>query len=69
MTLTRETPGYACYETKRGVRIIAKDTYAVPGSGVVSYLEWQKLKTLSDSEFDGTVCLELGIGTFSKKEA
>lgn len=64
MKTLRETDNYIVTEAKRGVRVTAKAKGVTPKSRVVGFGAWDYLKTASDSEFDGSCVLELGIGTF-----
>lgn len=64
--MIRETPNYTVEKSARGYRITAKDAKSTPRSRVVSERLWNQLKGMSDSEFDGSVVLEIGIGTFTR---
>lgn len=64
MNPLRETPNFVATAAKRGVRIAAKEKGATPKSLVVSRRLWLQLERMSDSEFDGSVVLEIGVGAF-----
>ena len=64
--ILRETKWFKAVESKRGVRITAKEKGALPKTAVVPLRLWKQLVNLHDSEFDGSVVLEIGIGTFCK---
>lgn len=61
----RETPGFVAEKSARGVRITAKESSRAR-SRVVSQRVWEQLSVMSDSSFDGSCVLELGIGTFKR---
>lgn len=61
----RETEHFHVYRNRRGIRIVAKDKGVEPRSRVIPVNEWL-LNQTSDFEFDGTVVLEIGVGTFRK---
>lgn len=64
----RETANYVATIAPKGrVRITAKDRKATPRSRVISASLWRQLEPMSDSEFDGSIVLELGIGTFARR--
>jgi len=64
--LLRETSQYRASQTKRGVRLVAKDKNSTPRRLVVSEKTWQELRSYSDREFDGACVLELGVGTWRR---
>jgi hypothetical protein len=65
--MLRQTKWFTATKSKRGVRVTAKERGATPHSRVISSKVWDQLKTMSDSSFDGTCVLDLGIGVFSRK--
>ena len=65
--LIRETDNFSVYRVKRGIRIVAKDKNSVPRSRVIPVNHWL-LNQTSDFEFDGSVVLEIGVGTFRKSK-
>lgn len=66
--ILRETEHYIAHQTPKGaVRIVAKDHQATPSSRIIGPCHWQQLKQMTDSEFNGTVVLELGVGTWRKQ--
>ena len=68
MTYLRETSGYVAVPSPRGVRITAKEKNVERKIRVVSLDTWRELQTYSDKEFNGSCCLELGIGTFTRRK-
>ena len=65
--MLRQTKWFKVTKAKRGVRITAKERGAAPRSRVISSKTWKQLDAMSDSSFDGTCVLDLGIGVFSRK--
>ena len=65
--MLRQIPNYLATPAMRGVRITAKDKRACPKSRVIRQSTWAQLETMSDSEFDGSIVLELGIGCFQRR--
>jgi len=63
--MLRETKNYTATKTARGVRITAKEPSS-KRTMVVSLAIWKQLAPMNDPEFDGSCCLELGIGLFRK---
>ena len=63
-TLLRETPHYLAYQRNdgRGVCIRAKAANVLSQQRTVKPSTWNALQRMSDSEFDGSCVLELGIG-------
>lgn len=66
MPYLRETSGYFAEASPRGVRITAKEKNVTCRSRVVSLATWKELQTYSDSAFNGSCCLELGIGAWKR---
>lgn len=60
----RETPNFTSARTARGVRITAKDNASYLRDRVVSMATWAMLQQMDDRSFDGSCCLELGIGCY-----
>ncbi|MGH7953254.1 MAG: hypothetical protein ACREFE_15240 [Limisphaerales bacterium] len=65
LRVIRETEHFRAYRTKNGVRIVAKDKDVEPRSKVIPVNDWL-LNQTNDFEFDGTIVLEIGVGTFQK---
>ena len=63
----RMTESYIATKSPRGVRISALDRGVYPKSRVVSMPIWRQLDRMNDSEFDGSIVLELGIGSWTRK--
>ena len=64
--LIRETQNYVAMTSARGIRITAKARRVDAQSRVVRLSVWRQLETMNDASFDGSCCLELGIGTFNR---
>ena len=64
--MLRQTKWFRATKAKRGVRITAKERNVTPRSRVVSAKTWGQLKAMSDSAFDGSCVLDLGIGVFER---
>ena len=62
----RETKGYVATKSARGVRITSKEKGVERPSIVVTLAIWSELQKMNDQNFDGSCCLELGIGAFKK---
>lgn len=63
----RETENFVAERSPRGVRISVRVAGAYPRSRVVRAATFEAMRTMSDSSFDGTAVLELGIGVFSRR--
>ena len=61
--ILRRTAHYVATSSARGVRITATVS-GYPRSRVVFRHTWDQLASMSDSSFDGSCVLELGIATF-----
>jgi hypothetical protein len=68
MPYLRETSGYYAEASPRGVRITAKEKNVTRKIRVVCLDTWRELQTYSDASFNGACCLELGIGTFTRRK-
>ncbi len=64
----RETTNYIAEQSARGVRLTAKDKRAYPKTRVIARNTWEQLKRMSNTEFDGSIVFELGVGCFQKGE-
>jgi len=64
--LLRETKNFWATKTARGVRITVKERGATPRSRVVRQETFDQMASMSDSEFDGTCVIDLGIGVFAR---
>lgn len=65
-TILRETSGYIVHKSPRGYRITSKEKNVECPSRVVSEGVWNQLRGMSDSSFNGSCCLELGIGAWKR---
>lgn len=67
VNLLRRTKGFHVYRAaKNRARIIAREPGAQPKSRHVRWRTWLQMEKVSDSEFDGTCVMDLGIGVFLK---
>jgi hypothetical protein len=64
--ILRETKNFVAYKLPNGVRIAAKNVAVSPRGTTIKPSTWDILSTMSDSEFDGSVVLELGVGSFRR---
>lgn len=65
--ILRETNWFVAERTRTGVRISAKHSGVTPKSRVVSPQAWELLSSMSDDSFNGTVIMEIGVGTYAKQ--
>lgn len=66
METLRETENFVAVRSARGVRISVKGPGAYPRSRVVRVGTFEAMRGMSDSSFDGTAVLDLGIGVFAQ---
>jgi len=67
MATLRETENFVAEESARGVRITVKGRRAHPKSRVVKAETFDRMRGMSDSSFDGTCVIDLGVGVFSRR--
>ena len=67
MATLRETKSFIATRSARGVRIAVKGPRAFPKSRVVKAGTFDKMRGMSDLEFDGTCVMDLGIGVFDRR--
>ena len=63
--LLRRTKGFSAFRAAHGkVRIIPREPRTLPRSRCISQRTWSRMENISDSEFDETCIMDLGIGVF-----
>lgn len=66
MKALRETAAFRATKAKTGILITAKEPNVTPRQRTISEATWHILRGLTDSEFNGSICMELGIGVFRR---